>query len=89
MGPHDTLTPRINYGHVSQQWATLFENPALGDRIPERNIWNGQLAWTHDDIVATLYVTNAADLQYVAALNSGLRFEGSPRQYGIRLAKTF
>ena len=29
----DTLTPRVNFGHVSGQWATLFENSALGDRL--------------------------------------------------------
>ncbi|MBS0385523.1 MAG: hypothetical protein JSS00_09255, partial [Proteobacteria bacterium] len=54
-----------------------------------RDVWGGQLAWAHDDIVTTLYVTNASDLHYVAALNSGLRFEGPPRQYGIRVARTF
>jgi len=89
LGPHDTLTPRVNFGHVSRQWATLFENSALGDRIAARSIWGGQLAWTHGDIVTTLYVTNATDDHYVAALNSGLRFMGPPRQYGIRVMKTF
>jgi iron complex outermembrane receptor protein len=85
----DTLTPRLNYGHVSPQWATLFENTALGDRIGARDILNGQLAWTHKDLVATLYATNLTDQQYIGALNSGLRFMGPPRQYGLRLAKTF
>ena len=65
LGGGDTLTPRVNFGHVSQQWATLFENPALGDRIEERNILNAQLAWTHDDIVTTLYGTNLTDQHYV------------------------
>ncbi len=89
IGAHDRITPRVNYGHVSEQWATLFENEALGDRIAARDVWGGQLAWAHDDIVTTLYVINGSDLHYVAALNSGLRFEGPPRQYGIRVARTF
>jgi iron complex outermembrane receptor protein len=89
LSPDDTLTPRISFGHVSRQWATLFENPALGDRIAARDILGGQLAWTHGDIVTTLYVTNATDQHYVGALNSGLRFEGPPRQYGIRVMKGF
>ena len=59
LGDGDTLTPRVNFGHVSEQWATLFENPALGDRIGARNILNAQLAWTHGAIVTTLYATNA------------------------------
>ena len=85
----DTITPRLNYGHVSDQWATLFENASLGDHLGERNIFNGQLAWSHGDIVATLYGTNLTDERYVGALNSGLRFEGPPRQFGVRLLKLF
>lgn len=85
----DTLTPRVNFGHVSGQWATLFQNEARGDRIEERNILGAQIAWTHGDIVATLYGTNLTDQHYVAAINSGLRFAGPPRQFGIRIMKTF
>ncbi len=85
----DTVTPRLNYGHVSSQWATLFENASLGDHLGERNIFNGQIAWSHGDLVATLYGTNLTDERYVGALNSGLRFEGPPRQYGVRLLKLF
>lgn len=39
----DKLTLRGNFGHVGNQWATLFENPALGDRLTDRNILNAQL----------------------------------------------
>jgi iron complex outermembrane receptor protein len=84
-----TLTPRLNYGHVSEQWATLFENEARGDRVGERNIFSGQIAWQRGDLTATLYGTNITDQQYMGALNSGLRFMGPPRQYGVRLMKTF
>jgi iron complex outermembrane receptor protein len=89
LGNGDTLTPRINFAHVSPQWATLFENVARGDRIGERNIVGGQLALKHHDWVGTLYATNLTDLHYTGALNSGLRFAGPPRQFGFRLLKTF
>jgi len=85
----DSLTPRLNFGHVGPQWATLFENRALGDRVGDRNILSAQLAWTHNDWVATLYATNLTDQHYVGAVNSGLRFAGAPRQYGVRLLKVF
>lgn len=85
----DTIIPRLNYGHVSNQWATLFQNTTRGDRIEDRNIFNGQLAWTHGDLITTLYATNLGDQNYVAAINSGLRFAGPPRQFGIRLMKVF
>jgi iron complex outermembrane receptor protein len=40
-------------------------------------------------MITTLYGTNVTDQHYVAALNSGLRFAGLPRQYGIRFATSF
>ncbi|MDN4501410.1 TonB-dependent receptor [Alteromonadaceae bacterium BrNp21-10] len=83
------LTPRLNYGHVSEQWATLFQNEALGDRVESRNVLSGQIAWQYDDIVVTLFGTNLTNQHYVGAINSGLRFAGPPKQVGIRLMKTF
>jgi iron complex outermembrane receptor protein len=85
----DTLTPRVNYGHVGSQWATLFENPLLGDRIAARNIVNAQLAWSHKDWTVTAYGTNLTNRHYVGALNSNLDFAGPPRQYGIKVQKAF
>ncbi|WP_438864391.1 TonB-dependent receptor [Neptunicella sp.] len=84
-----TLTPRLNFGHVSEQWATLFQNEALGDRIESRNIMGGQVAWQYQDWTVTLYATNLTDRRYVSAINSGLRLAGLPRQYGLRVMKTF
>ena len=89
LGNGDTVTPRVNYGHVGPQWATLFENPALGDRLGDRNIVNAQLAWAHRGWTVTAYATNLTNQHYVAALNSGLDFAGAPRQYGIRVGKVF
>lgn len=85
----DMITPRLNFGHISEQWATLFQNESRGDLIEERNIFNAQLAWTHGDLVATLWATNLTDERYVAAINSGLRFAGPPRQFGLRVFRAF
>jgi iron complex outermembrane receptor protein len=85
----DTLTPRANFAHESGQWATLFDNSDLGDRLAARNLLGAQLEWKHEDYVFTLYATNLTDQHYEAALNSGLRFAGAPRQYGIRLMTAF
>jgi len=89
MGSDDKLIPRVNYGHVDEQWATLFENEARGDKVEARNILNAQVAWSHGRMVTSLFGTNLTDQHYVGAVNSGLRFAGSPRQYGIRFATTF
>ena len=85
----DSLTPRLNFGYVAPQWATLFENPALGDHLAGRDIAGAQLAWQHGSFVTTLYGTNITDQHYVGALNSGLRFAGPPRQFGLRFLTSF
>jgi iron complex outermembrane receptor protein len=89
LGNGDKLTPRANFGHIASQWATLFENPARGDRLSERNILNAQLAWSHGQWEVTAYATNLTDQHYVGALNSGLYFAGPPRQYGLKVLKAF
>jgi iron complex outermembrane receptor protein len=85
----DTLTPRANYAYESGQWATMFDNAGLGDRLGVRNLLGAQLEWKHETFVLTLYGTNLTDEHYVAALNSNLTWAGPPRQFGIRLLKLF
>lgn len=85
----DAITPRVNFGHISPQWATLFESPELGDRLGQRNILGAQLAFSHRGWTATLYGTNLTNQRYIGALNSNLDFAGPPRQYGVQLMKTF
>ena len=85
----DSLTPRVNFGHVGDQWATLFENKARGDHLEARNLLNAQIAYSHRDWTITAYGTNLTDQHYPGALNSNLYFAGPPRQYGIRVLKTF
>ncbi|THD61272.1 TonB-dependent receptor [Phenylobacterium sp.] len=84
-----TLTPRINFGHIDSQWATLFENAALGDRLGERNLLSAQLSYQLHDLLVALYGTNLTDQHYVTAVNSGLRYEGAPRQVGLRITRNF
>lgn len=86
---NDTVIPRINYAHISPQWATLFENAELGDHLGSRNMLGAQIEWNHDSFQTTLYGTNLTNQHYVSAIISGLRFAGAPRQFGIRVTKFF
>ena len=47
------------------------------------------MAWKHGKVLTTLWGTNLTDQHYMAALNSGLRFAGAPRQFGVRVATFF
>jgi iron complex outermembrane receptor protein len=83
------ITPRLNIAHVGAQWATLFEKPALGDRLGSRNLVGAQIDVEHGDMLATLYSSNLTDTRYISAITAGLRLAGAPRQYGVRLTKFF
>jgi iron complex outermembrane receptor protein len=83
------ITPRINYAHVSSQWATLFENEARGDLLASRNLSGAQVDLEHGDVTASLYATNLTNRHYISAITSGLRYAGAPRQVGLRVTKFF
>jgi iron complex outermembrane receptor protein len=89
LGNGNTLTPRANFAHVSSQWASIFDNPALGDHLGVRDLLGAQLEYQTGTWVFTLYGDNLLNKQYVASNNSGGLYAGAPRQYGIRLTKTF
>lgn len=83
------LTVGANYSHVGSQWATLFDKAALGDYLGARNLLSAQAAYALHDWTFTLYGTNLTNEVYVGAADAGLRWAGYPRQYGIRVMKTF
>jgi iron complex outermembrane receptor protein len=89
LGSKDTLTPAITYGHVSGQWASIFDNAAQGDYLAPRNILGASLAWTHDTFTVTGYVYNLTNQQYVSANLPPIRVAGAPRQFGVSVMKTF
>jgi iron complex outermembrane receptor protein len=89
LGGDATLTPRIDYAHISAVWGTLFQNAALGDRIPARDIVNAQLTLATGDWSLAAYSTNLTDEHYVAATNGIRRLAGAPRQYGVRVSRSF
>ena len=85
----DIVTPSVNFAHVSEQWATLFDNVAAGDHLQARDILGATLAYTHGDVVVTAYGNNLTNDHYVSAVSAPLRLPGLPRQYGVQLLKKF
>ena len=62
---------------------------ALGDRLGARDIVNASVRLNTGQWTWTAYALNATDETYIAAINSGLRYAGPPRQYGVNLTRTF
>jgi iron complex outermembrane receptor protein len=89
LGGDLTLTPRVDYAHVGAVWASLFQNPALGDRLEARDIVNTQLTFATRDWSIAGFATNLTNQHYVAAINGTRRLAGAPRQYGIRVSHSF
>jgi iron complex outermembrane receptor protein len=83
-----TLTPRIDYSYVAPQWGTIFELPV--DRLSARNIVNAQLTYQRGTLGLTAYATNLFDDRYNELQSEGgVRLPGAPRQFGLRLFKSF
>ena len=89
LGPNMTLTPRVDYSHIGEAYTSIFNNAALGDRLVDRNIVNASIRLTTGAWTLAAYSTTLTDQTYIAAINSGLRYAGPPRQYGVNLTKTF
>ena len=66
-----------------------FDVSGLGDHLGPRNLLGAQIDVALGTWLLTLYGDNLTNQQYVESNNSGGLYAGAPRQYGIRLTKTF
>ncbi len=93
VGQSGTLTPRINYSYVGSQWTTLFEEPVT-DYLPSFGLWNATVTYELGQWRIQAYGLNLADKVYVtgqlaAGTNPDNEFLGNPRQFGLRIMRTF
>jgi iron complex outermembrane receptor protein len=88
-----TLTPRFDYAFIDSRWASLFDvqSPTGSDFLPQDQLVNAQLIYARpDNLTVTLYATNLFNLQYAASGSLGaLALAGPPRQFGVRVMKSF
>jgi iron complex outermembrane receptor protein len=89
LGADTTLTPRVDYAHIASAWGTLFQDAARGDRLEARDILNAQLTLESGPWSIAGYGTNLTNQHYIDAFNGLRRIAGAPRQYGIRVNRTF
>ena len=91
MGSAGTLTPRGDISYLSQQWATFFEAPV--DRLSARTLVNLHLTYQHDDWMVQGYATNVFDEIYTTGFSTSTvgnnYFLNAPRQFGVRVTRTF
>jgi outer membrane receptor protein involved in Fe transport len=87
-------TPRATYSHTDKQDVNLIRREDFWV-IPKRDLLNLSLTYTLNDWLAQAYCNNCSDETYIAAIGTGGGLDnnsvvyGSPRNYGIRLRKSF
>ena len=84
-----TLTPRVDYAHISAVWGTLFQAAELGDYLKARNIVNAQATLDNGTWSIAAFSTNLTDQHYIGSLNGIRRLAAAPRQYGLRVSTKF
>jgi iron complex outermembrane receptor protein len=88
-GNGSTLTPRIQYSRVDEQYATPF--PSAATIVPERDLWDLRLTYRPTDtLTLEAFAQNATDEVYIASqiqnsssADGGIIY-GAPRMIGIR-----
>jgi len=93
VGPAATLTPRLNYSYVGSQWTTLFERYPT-DHLSGFGLWSATVTYDWKEWTVQAYGLNLANKLYVAGqfapgTNPDNEFFGNPRQYGIRVSRSF
>ena len=88
-----TLTPRINYSYIGHQWTTLFEQP-ITDYLSPQGLWSGSVTYEYKEWRVQAYGLNLANKVYVTGQtaygqNPNNEFFGNPRQYGMRVFRSF
>jgi iron complex outermembrane recepter protein len=102
LGDGSTLSPRVDYAYISDQWGSPFQGTdptvPLATRQLERyefhlkpiNVFNAQLVWDKGPVELTLYGTNIFNEQYFYPSGTpGLRVAAPPAQFGLRATRSF
>jgi outer membrane receptor protein involved in Fe transport len=84
------LTPRVAYSYQGAQYGQIYNTPF--DALPARNDVDVKLSYTHEQWYAEAFVTNLTNEVYpIAQDTQGTDAEifNAPRQFGVRLSRTF
>ena len=98
VGGNYTLTPRVQFSHLSSQWATFYHVTPT-DFIEGRDLVDANIVLKQpkSGLSAELYASNLFNVTYVAsksvegAFNTPgrVQYYGAPRQFGVRIGYSF
>lgn len=81
------LMPELTFSYIGRQYASIFEIPYY--ELPPIALWSASLAYTNGPWLAELYGTNLTDSRYLAGNAGSSVYYGPPRQFGMRLSRSF
>ena len=87
VGDGAALIPRISYSYIDKQYGSLFEIPFY--ELPSISLVNLSLTYKTGHWNAESYVTNLTNKLYLAGTQGNQIYYGPPRQYGVRVSRSF
>ena len=89
LGGEMSLTPRVNYAYVGEQFTYIGYSP-LSDRLNPRGLLSAMLTLNiTDQLKIEAWATNLTNKEYVTGQLNSNEFYGAPREYGVKLNVTF
>lgn len=87
------LDPRVSYSYTDQQWVSIFQDSPF-NLLGARHLLGANLDYVAGPWTVDLYGTNLTNLTYISGTNgsgsgSGDVYYGAPRQFGLRVMRTF
>jgi iron complex outermembrane recepter protein len=83
-----TLRPRVTFSHTDKQYGSIFQTDNYF-LMNARNLVGANLAYESGPWNVQAFVTNLTNETYVQAYTGNFEYYGAPRQYGVRLSRTF
>lgn len=85
-----SLTPRINYGWLDEQWTNLLYNEET-DLLKSRGLLSAMLTYEVEQWKLQAYGRNLTNEEYITGQEAtfNTEFYGAPRQYGLTAAYQF
>lgn len=88
LGNEMTLTPRLNYAYLSEQFVNILYDPVL-DKLPSRGLLSARLSLHYRSYLVEGYVTNLTKEVYTVGQTGNNEFFGAPREFGLRVRASF
>jgi iron complex outermembrane receptor protein len=83
-----TVRPLVSFSHTGKQHGSIFQRDNFY-LIPARNLWDASISYENGTWLTQAYVKNLADTVYVAGYSGNAVYYGDPRQFGLRVRKSF